>query len=252
MRKAIPHVIVLLPVLIMLLQGGRVALAQPSPAPPPAPPAQPPQQPTLAERVAAMKDALMLSQKALRQYEWIETTVISVKGEQKSSVQQRCYYGADGALQKVPVTPPVQEKKPGGIRGRIAEKKKEEMTDAMKQAIALVKSYIPPDPAAIQRVHEAGNASLAILDPGQRVRLDFRNYRVPGDLLGVAMTLADNRLAGITVATFADAKQKEPVRLVVQMGKLEDGTSYAKETVLDVASQQLRLVVSNSGYRKQQ
>ncbi|HEY2588055.1 MAG TPA: hypothetical protein VGI81_20095 [Tepidisphaeraceae bacterium] len=253
MRKTTPQLVVLMAALALMLLWAAVARAQPSPAAPPAPPAQqpPPPQPTLAERVAAMKNALMLSQKTLRQYEWIETTALYVKGEAKSSTQQRCYYGADGTLQKVPVTPAAPAQKPKGIRGRIAENKKEEMTDAMKQAIALVKGYIPPDPAAIQRVHEAGNASLLVLVPGQRIRLDFRNYRIPGDLLGVEMTLADNRLSGITVSSFMDEKQKEPVTLIVQMSKLDDGTGYARQTDLEVKSKDLRLVVTNSGYRKQ-
>ena len=36
------------------------------------------------ERVAAIKQALQDSMAALRQYEWVETTVVSVKGEEKS------------------------------------------------------------------------------------------------------------------------------------------------------------------------
>jgi hypothetical protein len=40
---------------------------------------------------------------ALRTYEWMETTVVSMKGEEKSRKQNRCYYGADGKVEKVPV-----------------------------------------------------------------------------------------------------------------------------------------------------
>jgi hypothetical protein len=50
--------------------------------------------------VGALKATLAASQATLRQYEWIETTVVSLKGEEKSRKQQRCYYGADGTLQK--------------------------------------------------------------------------------------------------------------------------------------------------------
>ena len=80
------------------------------------------QQPTAAERAAQLKGIMEASQGFLRQYEWIETTVISVKGEEKSHKQQRCYYGADGGLQKVELsgTPPPEKKR--GLRGKIAEK----------------------------------------------------------------------------------------------------------------------------------
>ena len=61
------------------------------------------QQPAPPEKVAAGKQSFQESQAKLRQFEWIETTAVSYKGEVKSKKQNRCYYGADGVLQKVPV-----------------------------------------------------------------------------------------------------------------------------------------------------
>ena len=63
-------------------------------------------QPALQERVTAIKQSLEDSKVALRQYEWVETTIISVKGEEKSPTQQRCYYGADGKIQKIALAQP--------------------------------------------------------------------------------------------------------------------------------------------------
>ena len=62
--------------------------------------------PTPDQMVAALKQNLAESQKRLRQYEWVETTSISLKGEEKSRKQQRVYYGADGKLTKVPIGEP--------------------------------------------------------------------------------------------------------------------------------------------------
>jgi hypothetical protein len=95
------------------------------------------QQPTAAERAALLKATMVASQAVLKQYEWIETTVVSLKGEEKSRKQARCYYGADGGVQKVEVnsTPPAAKKR--GLRGKIAESKKEELTDYMKSAVTL-------------------------------------------------------------------------------------------------------------------
>ena len=45
------------------------------------------------DHVAALKQSLGQGQAMLRQYEWIETTVINFKGEEKSRKQNRCYYG---------------------------------------------------------------------------------------------------------------------------------------------------------------
>ena len=78
---------------------------------------------------------------------------------------------------------PAAEKK-RGLRGRIAENKKEELTDYMKQAVQLVKTYVPPKPAKIQAAKDAGNVSIEILVPGKRARLIFRNYELPGGFAG--------------------------------------------------------------------
>src|ERR1039457_4837758 len=115
------------------------------------------QSPEVQQRVAALKQSVAKDQQSIRQYEWIETTVISLKGNEKSRQQKQCYYGAEGSLQKVPVSasPPPDKKR--GVRGRIIENKKEELTDYMKRAMAMVKTYVPPDPARIQAVKDAGN-----------------------------------------------------------------------------------------------
>src|SRR5881397_2811560 len=111
---------------------------------------------SVEERVATLKAYLAASQATLKQYEWVETTVVSLKGEEKSRKQNRCYYGADGGVTKVALTAPPPEKKKRGLRGKIAASKKEELTDYMKQAVALVKSYVPPAPARIQAAKDAG------------------------------------------------------------------------------------------------
>ncbi len=119
------------------------------------------QQPTAAERTAMLKATMASSQALLKPYEWIETTVVSLKGEEKSRLLNRCYHGADGKVQKVPLTAPPPAKKKPGLRGKIAESKKEEMVDYMKEAVALVKLYMPPEPVLIQKAKDAGKVSIS-------------------------------------------------------------------------------------------
>jgi hypothetical protein len=100
--------------------------------------------PSPDQMVATLKQNLAESQKRLRQYEWVETTTISLKGEQKSSKQQRVYYGADGKLTKIPIgEPPAQAAAQGGGRGgrgggrlkeKVVENKKDEMAEYMEKA----------------------------------------------------------------------------------------------------------------------
>ena len=61
------------------------------------------QQPTAQERVVALKASLAASQAILKQYEWVETTVVSLKGEEKSRQMNRCYHGAAGRVTLQPL-----------------------------------------------------------------------------------------------------------------------------------------------------
>jgi hypothetical protein len=207
------------------------------------------QQPTAAERAAMLKATMAASQAVLRQYEWVQTTVVSLKEEEKSRKQERCYYGADGALEKVELSGTPEPAKKRGLRGLIAEHKKEELTDYMKRAVALVKTYVPPRPEKIQAAKEAGNVSVEVLEPGKRARLDFKNYEKPGDNLGVEVDLMSNRPLGLKVSSYVD-DPKDIVTLDVRMGQLNDGTTYPSEVTLNAAAKHLTVKVQNSGYRK--
>jgi hypothetical protein len=207
------------------------------------------QAPSVPERVAALKASLAASQAVLRQYEWIETTVVSLKGDEKSRKQERCYYGADGGIQKVEVSASPEPEKKRGLRGKIIAKKKEELTDYMKQAVALVKTYVPPNPAKIQAAKDAGKVTIEVLEPGKRARLNFRDYEKAGDNLGVEVDLVNNRPLGVKVSTYLD-DAKDAVLLDVRMGQLNDGTTYASDITLDAPAKKIQVAVENSGYRK--
>ncbi len=206
-------------------------------------------QPSVAERVALLKASLALSQTVLKQYEWVETTVVSLKGDEKSRQLNRCYYGADGGLTKIPLTTAPTPKKRRGLLGRIAENKKEELTEYMQQAVGLVKSYVPPDPARIQAAQEAGKVSVNILQKNKRIRLNFRDYQKPGDTLGVEIDIAKNRLLGLKVNSYLE-NAKDTVTLDVKLGQFADGTSYTQTIALNATKKKVKVQVENAGYRK--
>jgi len=207
-------------------------------------------QQTVAERAAALKATLEASRIVLRQYQWIETTVISVDGEEKSREQEQCYYGADGKVQKVVLNQSPSGSEPRGpLRRRIAEKKKKEMTEYMKSAVALVKSYVPPSPQKIDLVKEMGQLSLDVLDPGKRARLNLRGYEKPGDNFAMEVDLTNNRPLSGKITTYLD-DQSEPITLDVKMGRLNDGTTYPETMTLYSKAKKLTVTVTNSGYRK--
>ena len=233
----------------VMLSGSAVLAQAPAGTAPAAAPAGA-AQPTTEERLAAIKQSLAQSQKNLRSYEWVETTVIAMKGEVKSQTQARCYYGADGTLQKTPISaPPPPAKEQKGLRGKVVASKKEEISDYMKKAVALVKSYVPPDPALIQKSKDAGKMSTEMVQPGKLLRLVFRDYRLPGDSLGLGVDLTSNKLTGINVASYID-KPSDAVTLDVTMGVLDDGSVYSAKTVLNATAQNMIVTITNSGYKK--
>lgn len=206
------------------------------------------QQPTPQERVVALKASLAASQAILKQYEYVETTVVSLKGDEKSRQMNRCYYGADGKVQKVPLTAPPPEKKMRGIRGKIAESKKEEMTDYMKEAVALVKKYLPPEPVLIQQAKDAGKVAVSPLS-NQRVRLTLTDYLKPGDSFALDVDLANNRPQEAKVSTYLDDSKDEPVTLDVKFSTLPNNATYAASIALEAKAKNLNVTVENSGYR---
>jgi len=208
-----------------------------------------PEPPSLQARVAALKEALAASQANLRRYEWIQTTIVSLKGEEKSRKQQRCYYGADGVLQKVDLGSAPQPEKKRGLRGRIAARKAEELADYMKQAAGLVESYVPPDPKRIQAASDAGKVAIEMLEPGKRARINFRDYLKPGDNLGFEIDLANGSPLGLTVSSYLESP-KDPVVLVVTMARLDDGTVYNSKAALDAKAKSVNVTVLNTGYLK--
>jgi hypothetical protein len=204
---------------------------------------------SIPDRVAALKTTLAASQANLRHYEWIETTVVSLKGEEKSRKQQRCYYGADGALQKVMIdASPAPATKPG-LRGRMVANKTAELTDYMKYAVSLLKSYVPPDPAKIQAAKDAGKVTIAVLEPGKRANISFRDYQKAGDKLTVGIDLVNNRVLAVSVSTYLDSAT-DVVTLNARMGQLNDGTSYTSDITLNAQVKKLTVTVQNTGYRK--
>ena len=226
---------------VMLLIGSASAFAAD---------AAPGAQPTPQQRAAMLQQWLKASQAQLRGYQWIETTAVSMDGDEKSRKQNTCYYGADGQLQKVPAAGATEEKPSGGpLKRKIAANKKEELTSYMQSAVALVRSYVPPDPALIQKAVGAGAFSVNMVQPGRLVQLVFKNYLKAGDSMSVDVELPTNRLTGIHVSTYlADAK--DAMQLDVAMGVLPDGTIYSEKTTLDAIAKKMIVTIENSGYRR--
>lgn len=199
--------------------------------------------------VAALKRSLARSQQNLRHYEWIEITSVSFRGEEKSREQKRCSYGAEGQVQKVALGAEPEAERGRGLKCHTVAKKKGELTDYAERAVGLVKLYVLPDPAQLQAIKDAGNASVQVNDQCKHARLQFRDYALPGDVLGAEFGLTSAYLLGLNVSTYLGTP-KDAVTLTVSFGTLPDGVNYPAQAVLEMKAKNLTVTIQNSGYRR--
>jgi hypothetical protein len=209
-----------------------------------------------ADQVSALKQSLQQGLARARQYEWIETTVISLKGEEKARTQKRCFYGADGKVQKValeqPATTPA---KPAGGRGgrggrmkqHVVDKKKDEMKEYMGRAAALIQKYVPPSPERIQTAKDAGRITVTPQASGP-LHVVITQYLQPGDSLAFDVDAAAGQWRALSVNTWLD-KPEDAVTLAVQMNTLPDGALYAAASTLVAKAKNITVVIQNAGHR---
>jgi hypothetical protein len=208
-----------------------------------------------SDHVAGLKQNLQQGMGLARKYEWVETTTISMKGEEKSRKQNRCYYGADGKVQKISLDQPAPQAQSqgGGGRGRgklkqqVVENKKDEMKDYMEKAAGLIHQYVPPNPQQIQAAKDAGRVAVNP-QAGGKVSLVISQYLLPGDTMTIDVDPATNKLLGLGVNSYLE-KKEDAVTLAVQMTSLPDGALFAGQTKLDVKAKNITVVVQNSGFR---
>ena len=200
------------------------------------------------DTVAALKQSIQENQVRLRRYQWIETTAVSLKGDEKSRKQNECYYDVEGKVQKVPIASAAPQEAPKrGLRGKIVEHKKEELTDYMQQAVALVHAYVPPDPELIQAAKNAGRISIRP-GAGNSMSVQINDYRLQGDVVAFEFDRALSRLLSVRIATYLESPQ-DAISLDVTYSSLPDGTNHPSVITLGAPAKDIRVVVENGGYR---
>src|SRR5579862_9197763 len=80
----------------------------------------------LQQKVAAVKQSVAENQQKLHQYQWKETTQLTLKGDAKPPSQAACQYGPDGKVQKTPLGPPPEPPSGGRMKQKVIANKKEE------------------------------------------------------------------------------------------------------------------------------
>jgi hypothetical protein len=205
----------------------------------------------LQQKLMAMKQAAAANKQRLMQYQWVETSQITLKGEQKPEKVYQCSYGPGGTVQKVPMGAQPQQQQQRGLRGRIVEKKTDEMKEYMQQVQSLLAMYVPPNAELMQQAFQKKNVSLDKNMGSSGVQLIFKNYAKNGDQMTVGFNPATKKITTVNVNTYMDNPQ-DAVALSVQMASLPDGTNYAQQTVLNATAKQIQVTTTSTNYAKVQ
>jgi hypothetical protein len=201
----------------------------------------------LQQKLAVVRQAVAENKQKLQQYQWIETTQLTLKGDAKPPSQNMCQYGPDGVVQKTATGPPPQQPSGGRLKQRIIEKKKGELEDYMGEVKGLLAMYVPPDPQKMGQAYQAGKVSLN--SAGGGVNLVFTDYAQPGDQMTLSFDTAARKVTSLHINTYMGVS-KDVVTLQVQMASLPDGTNYAQQTVLNASAKQLMVTTNSSSYQK--
>jgi len=201
----------------------------------------------LQQKLEAVKQAATENKQQLRQYEWTETTQLTLKGDAKPPSQNLCQYGPDGQIQKTPIGAPPSAPSGGRLKQKVIAKKKGEMQDYMGDVKTLLAMYVPPDPQKMQMDFQAGKVSLNPV--GGSLNLIFSDYAQPGDKMTLTFDTASKKIVSVSVNTYM-GQAKDAVTLQVQMATLPGGPNYTQRSVLTATAKQLVVATTNSDYHK--
>jgi len=206
-------------------------------------------EPTAAERVVALKAYLLESKTVLRQYEWTETIIVGVDGNENCRMQHRCYYGTDGAVQYESMDPNASKNNSyvGCDKSNLTGK--QELNIYIQDVLRLIRQYIPLNPSGIQAVTENGKLSFNVTDPAKQGRLTIRDFVLNGDRVDLDLDLTNNRPLSLNVNSYYNSK-RDPFALAVTFGSLYGSATFAREMILVSKQNKLKVTLQNTEFRK--
>ena len=200
------------------------------------------------ENFAAIRQSLEESRHNLRSYHWKETIVVSHNGQDQSTLMNSCVYDASGKLVRTPEPVPANAQM-NGVRAATPNAEKASAQAYEHSAVALLRSYVPPDPAKLRKCWQAGRMTTNVIEAGHRVKLSFKDYEKPGDEMIVEVNPESHQVLSVAVNSFL-ASPKDAVTMNTDMASLPDGTSYPAKVQLNTPAKQMGLTVTNSDYQK--
>jgi hypothetical protein len=185
---------------------------------------------------------------ALRQYTWKSRTEIRKGGETKNVQLALMRYDMNGTMQKTPISSTPQQQLPTrGLRGLIAQKKKENFLETMNSLGALARSYSELSPYEMQRFMATAMVTPEMGPQQKLFRIQGSNVLQPGDSMIVWVDAVTRKQRRVEIHTTLERK---PVRIVSDFQDLPQGPTHMARSIVDYPSEELTLITENFDYER--
>lgn len=174
----------------------------------------------------------------LRNYEWKSRTTVQKDGEVKNDQLFLMSYDENGNPLKVTLAKTPEMNLPGGLRGVIAKKKKEEFISTLTEMEGLAKAY--GDLSAQQMKNFMRTARVTREE--KLMRLEGSNLLQSGDLMALWIDPISQRQCRVEVLTTLDHKQ---LKIVTEFHTLPDGPTYLARSQVALNSSGILIITEN-------
>jgi hypothetical protein len=196
-----------------------------------------------AETAVKITEARKANAKLMHQYTWNCRTELIENGTVKDMRLEQVQYGPDGRLQRMVENEQGASLPHGFIRRAIAEKKRKQMEEYLKELRSLLDQYTLPTAGKVLDFMDQATATLA--DDGRLILMRGTSVVVPGDSLSVWTEAATRKTHKIQVNSFF---QGDAVNLTATFKTLRRGLNHVDYAEVIVPGKNLSIQVQNFNY----
>ena len=197
---------------------------------------------TLATHIA---EGRKQNQLMLRDYTWNTRTEVKIDGEVKSVKVDLVRFTPEGELQKTKISDSADgQKKPRGIKGKMASKKIKGMQEWSQELGQLLQKYSLPTAGSLLDFMD----KATVEHDGQLATAVASNVVQQGDKMTVVADTVSRQVKMMEVSTSLDG---DAVQVDILNQVVPDGPSYTARQIVKVPAEKIELTVENFNFQRQ-
>lgn len=204
----------------------------------------------LQQKMQALHKASAENEQKLHEYQWIETTTVTINGRSKAPRQSICRYAPDGSIVRVPLGPQPMTPVPSGgpVMRHVMERKIEEAKETMAEVQGLTRTYLPLKPGALEKAFSTRRVEF-VHSVSRENSIIINDYVKAGDKLILNLNLKTMQLGEVHVESYFTSPV-DRMTAVVQFAMLPDGTSYPHVITIEAPEKRLSIVTVQSKFSR--